>query len=198
MQSGLTGIGVYMHRLVSMANKNGSLPISATVATAIYGASDFFGAFGAMIAMQLLKRKTVFIVGFASMGILLALSGVFLIYEDILLMFISLCCFVFCFASFVGAVLWLYVGECAMDTAMGLITLAFQLSIIQQTMSAEYLMDAVNGIGIHGTMFLYAAENFIAMLFVIFFVKETSGHSPTEKKMLYVSKETKAKFEINT
>lgn len=142
MQSGLTGIGVYMHRLVSMANKNGSLPISATVATAIYGASDFAGAFGAMVAMQLLKRKTVFIVGFASMGILLALSGVLLIYEDILLMFISLCCFVFCFASFVGAVLWLYVGECAMDTAMGLITLAFQLSIIQQTMSAEYLMDA--------------------------------------------------------
>lgn len=47
-------------------------------------------------------------------------------------------------------------------------------------------------------MFLYAGENFLAMLFVIIFVKETSGHSPTEKKMLYVSKETRQKFEINT
>jgi len=99
--------------------------LSATTATAIYGASDFAGAFGAMVVMQVFKRKTVFIMGFALMSVLLTLSGVFLVYNDINMMFISLCCFVFCFASFVGAVLWLYVGECAVDTAMGLITLAF-------------------------------------------------------------------------
>lgn len=113
MQSGLTGIGVYMHRLITMANKSGALALSSTAATAIYGASDFAGAFGAMVVMQCFARKTVFIMGFALMSSLLSLSAVFLIYEDITLMFISLCCFVFCFASFVGAVLWLYVGECA-------------------------------------------------------------------------------------
>lgn len=80
---------------------------------------------------------------------------------------------------------------------MGLITLAFQLSIIQQTMCAEYLMDAESGIGIAGTMFLYAGENFIGMLIVIFATKETFGHSAYEKKMLYVSKEARAKL-MNT
>lgn len=61
-------------------------------------------------------------------------------------------------------------------------------------MCAEYLMDDKNGIGIAGTMWLYAIENFIGMLIVIFFVKETSGHTAIEKKMLYVTEETRNKF----
>jgi len=55
-------------------------------------------------------------------------------------------------------------------------------------------MDDKNGIGIAGTMWLYAIENFIGMLIVIFFVKETSGHTAIEKKMLYVTEETRNKF----
>lgn len=65
-------------------------------------------------------------------------------------------------------------------------------------MSAEYLMDDNGGIGIAGTMWLYAIENCIGMLIVIFFVKETSGHTAIEKKMLYVSQETKNKLNLES
>lgn len=59
-------------------------------------------------------------------------------------------------------------------------------------------MDDKGGIGIAGTMWLYAIENFIGMLIVIFFVKETSGHTAIEKKMLYVTEETKNKIALES
>jgi len=63
----------------------------------------------------------------------------------------------------------------------------FQLSAIEQSVSAEILYDPKTGLGVSGTLFFFATENFITLLFVIIFMKETKGKTETEKKMIYAS-----------
>jgi hypothetical protein len=40
----------------------------------------------------------------------------------------------------------------------------------------EFLMGSAN-FGLAGTFYLFGGENFICVLFLIFFVKETRGHT---------------------
>jgi len=57
----------------------------------------------------------------------------------------------------------------------------------------EFLMGSEN-FGLAGTFYLFGVENFICVIFLLLFVKETRGHTDSEKKMLYVSEATKIKY----
>lgn len=161
--------------------------MSANVATAIYGSCDFFGGIAGMAFLHYFGRKTIMMAGYFCMAAALVIAGVAFNYEYIFTMYIALCSFIFSFAAFAGSAIWLIISECVQESALGLITMFFQLSAIEQSVSAEILYDPKTGLGVSGTLFFFATENFITLLFVIIFMKETKGKTETEKKMIYAS-----------
>ena len=119
-----------MHRLVTIAKEQGELPLSATSAVAIFGSFDFIGGIAGMALLSCIGRKTILLAGHLLMTVFLVIAGIAFQYTQVLLMYISLCGFVFSYSAFCGSGIWIYIGETTMDTAIGIITLAFQLSMI--------------------------------------------------------------------
>lgn len=171
----------------------GEFNMTANTATVICGVTDFTGGVIAIFAMHTFGRKTMLIIGHAMMGIMELGAGAFFQAALPVPMYICLNGFILSFSLTSGPVTWLYISECTVDTATGLVVLGLYTSCMQQVLSMEFLMGSED-FGLSGTFYLFGFENFLCVIFLILFVKETRGHTDAEKKMLYVSEATQAKY----
>jgi MFS family permease len=193
MQTGLNAVNVYMHRLMDIVKALGDFPMTANTATVICGVTDFTGGVFAIFLMHKFGRKSMLIFGHAMMGLMELGAGAFFQANLPGPMYLCLNGFILSFSMTSGPVTWLYISECTVDTATGLVVLGLYTSCMQQVLSMEFLMGSAN-FGLAGTFYLFGFENFLCVIFLILFVKETRGHTDAEKKMLYVSKETQEKY----
>lgn len=193
MQTGLNAVNVYMHRLMDIVKALGDFPMTANTATVICGVTDFCGGVIAIFLMHKFGRKSMLIFGHAMMGLMELGAGTFFQANLPVFMYLCLNGFILSFSMTSGPVTWLYISECTVDTATGLVVLGLYTSCMQQVLSMEFLMGSEN-FGLAGTFYLFGFENLLCVIFLILFVEETRGHTDAEKKMLYVSKETQEKY----
>ena len=83
-----------------------------------------------------------------------------------------------------GPVAWLYFGEVLSSQGMGLVVLGLWASSLETVFAMEYMINS--DLGVSGTMWLFASENLLCLIFVIFFIKETKGLTDAQKKALYL------------
>jgi len=83
-----------------------------------------------------------------------------------------------------GPVAWLYFGEVLTSQGFGMVVLGLWVSSLETVFAMEYMIHSE--LGVSGTMWLFASENLICLIFVIFFIKETKGLTDVQKKALYL------------
>ena len=174
MQTGIYALNVYMHRVMAIVKEIGEFPMSANNATVICGVTDFLGGVCAIWVMHKLGRKTILLMGHASMGTMQILSATFFFLGMPKPMYGFMNGFIFSFSITSGPVTWLIISEVCCDTAMGLVILGLYASCMQQVLSMEYLMNG-DGFGLDNTLWLFGGENFLCVIFLLMFVKETRG-----------------------
>lgn len=84
----------------------------------------------------------------------------------------------------IGNVAWIYLAEACVDSGMGFGLAAIQGSNIIMAFAVSYKIDSP--LRFEGTFWLYAAFNVVCALFLLIWLKETKGLSPSELKNLYI------------
>lgn len=187
-QCGIDGLAVFFTRLVGLLSEQGSFPLRATHATAIYSFSDFVGGCIGYFLLKMLGRKTVMIGGQIGMVVFQFVAGLAYMLGYGFTTYLCAVGFVITFAATQGPVAWLYIAEVTVDQAMGVVMLALYASSLQQVLQMEFLMDSPATGGPSGIFWLFSFENFVHLVFVIFVVKETKGLTDQQKKALYLPK----------
>jgi len=131
MQTGLNAVNVYMHRLMDIVKALGPFAITANTAVVICGVTDFCGGVVAIFAMHKFGRKTMLVFGHSMMGLMELGAGAFFQAALPAPMYACLNAFIFSFSLTSGPVTWLYISECTVDTATGLVVLGLYASCMQ-------------------------------------------------------------------
>ena len=83
-----------------------------------------------------------------------------------------------------GPIIWLYVSEIVSDTALGLCLFVLWSVILLLSFFTSPLMDSA--LHPEGVFWIFSISSFGGAVFAHFYVKETSGLSDKQKKMLYM------------
>ena len=136
-----------------------------------------------ILMISILGRRTLLILGHVAMTLIFIFCGFAILYDYSLSAYISILLFIMFFHFSHGTVTWLYTPEVTVDAASGF-ALAGQfinLSIIALTF--EFML--AGPLDIYGTIWYHACWNFVGLIFMVVFVKETRGLTDKEKKLLY-------------
>ena len=80
---------------------------------------NLVGVLAAYIPMRLIGRKSIFVMGYGGMSLLLLMIGLSYLKEWNMTMFISVCIYIFIFQLTVGGCTWFYTAEVTLDKSMG-------------------------------------------------------------------------------
>ena len=86
-----------------------------------------------------------------------------------------------------GPVTWLYTAETTIDSALGICLLTLWGTATVLTLICPPLMSA-DFLGPNNVFFIFSGISFFAMIFMIFYIKETKGLTDYEKKALFTPK----------
>lgn len=87
-----------------------------------------------------------------------------------------------------GPIAWLYAGEVATDTGLGLAILALYASLLEKAITMEFMVHS-HAFGPEGMFFFLGGVTFLGAIFIAIFVKETAGLNDIDKKLLYTPEE---------
>ena len=90
--------------------------------------------------------------------------------------------FLVVYQIFNGPIIWLYMSEVPVDTAMGFITLCLWVSQFVIALIAPFLSTAI---GPQGCFYMFGSISLVGAVFCYLCVKETRGLTDKEKKLLY-------------
>ena len=164
----------------------GSFPLTPTQGTYIIGLSNAIPAMAAILTIQVLGRRTIYITGQFFMSVFLVLCGVSALEGWNLMTFISLCLLITCYHLSQGSVAWLYIPEVTVDAASGFSTGAQFINLVLISFTFEYMINSP--MKIHGSIWYFGGLTFLGFIFCLFFVRETRGLNDLEKKTLYSPK----------
>jgi len=91
-----------------------------------------------------------------------------------------ICTFIFIYQFTLASVAWLYIPEVTNDKNSGFCMTSQFIFTLQIAMTFEYQLKS--SMGISGSLYLYAIVSFVGFIFMIFFVKESSGLTDLQKK----------------
>jgi len=104
--------------------------------------------------------------------VLQVLSGIFIYLEMGTGLFVTIVVYIAIWSITQGPVIFTYISEITVDKAIGFSVFSLQASAVEQVLTITAIMK---GIGLDGTMYLFAAENLVGLIFVIVMLKETRG-----------------------
>lgn len=145
--------------------------------------ANFIGAFVGIFASRYFGRKSILTVGHTFMCFCHCMVGIFMYNGIYLGVFITLLFYTFSFQISTGNVSWIYLAEACVDAGTGFVLSAVQGSNIIMCFTVSYKIES--DLRFEGTFWLYSACNFVCVMFLIFFLRETKGLSPHELKHLY-------------
>jgi len=145
---------------------------------------NMIAVFGASAMLNFAGRRTLMMVWTAACAGCLFFQGVAAInewgYVELGMTMLFVCAFEFG----PGPILWLYMGEILEDNAMSVaVFLNWFFVMIVGLFTPTLMKPTVLGSG--GTFIMFGAFNVIAVIFIVFFMKETKGLSDAEVKRLY-------------
>lgn len=158
--------------------------LSAKEDTYFIGGATFLGAILSYYSIAIFSRRTIFIGGHFFMAALCTLTGYFIRQKQVELVLLAVCSHIVVYQATQGAAMFIYIAEIANhDGLLGLCIFMQMVSTTLQSMSATWLMNGV--LGVDGLFFVLAVIQVIAVICFTFFMKETQGLKPAEKKVLY-------------
>ena len=171
-----------------MANR-GSISFTAKQGSYIVGTLSMIMAMVAILPVNYFKRKTLLFWGQFWMAVSLALTAISYIMEQDILIIVFLCIFITAFQFSQGPLSWMYAGEVACDTGLGLSVLALYVSLLDKAITMQFIVNS--RMGPTGMFFLLGGVTFLGAIFIHVYVKETKGLTDKEKKELYTPDELK-------
>lgn len=102
-------------------------------------------------------------------------------------------CFLVIYQIFNGPIIWLYLSEVAVDSALGICFLTLWGSMMLLTLATPYLMDFLNP---YGVFLLFGSMCMVGGVFCQFMVRETHGLIDKEKKIVYSPRHLKEKIQF--
>lgn len=121
------------------------------------------------------------------MSLSMFLCGLSVYHEWFVSAFTWIIVMILSFHLLAGGLTWVYVPEVCVDTAsgVGIAVQSTNLTIVAFTF--DYMINS--RLKVYGSLWYFAAFNFVGMLFHIFVVKETRGLTDLQKKTLYTPKD---------
>ena len=96
--------------------------------------------------------------------------------------------FIMSFQLSQGPIAWMYAGEIASDTGLGLAILALYASLLEKAITMEFMVHSKT-FGPQGMFFFLGGVTLVGSFFIFFVIKETQGLEDRQKKLLYTPKE---------
>jgi len=138
------------------------------------GCWSLFVAVVSPLLVRRFNRRTLLLVGQTSMAISLILVGVFYQNKWDLPTIIGINWFIMSFQLSQGPIAWMYAGEIASDTGLGLAILALYASLLEKAITMEFMVHS-KAFGPEGMFFFLGGVTLVGAVFIFFFVKETRG-----------------------
>lgn len=184
----LTGINSIMMYSTVMFRNMGS--ISPKAGAYYLAAATLLGLTLAIPAIRYIGRRWLLIVGHVIMAIFHVLIGVFTVQnlttETVLFMVL----FIITYQISNGPVIWLYVSEVVVDSALGLCIFTLYGTILILSLTTNFLISSA--LHQQGVFWLFGGITFIGAFFCYFFIRETRGLNDKDKKLLYSPKSYRA------
>ena len=162
------------------SGEENAFTISPIVGSIILTAVSLSACVASFWTIDRFGRRTIFIYGQFFMAILLFVSGLCLVLNQILVAFISICLFVISYQISQGSVAWLYCPEVTPDESSGFCLTAQFVFMLQLSMSFEYKLKSP--LDVHGTFWFFSGMSLLGFFFMLFFVKECRGMTDFDKK----------------
>lgn len=185
-QTGLDGIMIYSNTIFQEMSNRGSISFTPKQGSYIVGTLSLIVSLLAPWPVGTFKRKTLLFWGQFGMAVSLALTAVAYILEKDILIIVFICIFISCFQVSQGPIAWMYAGEVAVDTGLGICVLALYLSLLEKAITMEFMVHS--RMGPTGMFFFLSAITFIGAVFIQVFVRETKGLNDKQKKELFTPK----------
>lgn len=122
------------------------------------------------------------------MAISLFVVAVAYIYAQDILIIVGINWFIMSFQLSQGPIAWMYAGEVASDTGLGLAILALYASLLEKAITMEFMVHS-KSFGPSGMFFFLGGVTTLGSAFIAIFVKETRGLDDKAKKLLYTPAE---------
>lgn len=160
----------------------GSDSITPKQANYLVGVVNFIATVVSAFVVKRFGRRTLLIPGHVLMGLINIVIAVAVKYNEAIVSVLFILAFLIAYQIFNGPIIWLYISEVPVDTAMGFVTLSLWVSQFIIALIAPFLGDALNP---EGCFYLFGGISMVGAVFCYFFVKETRGLTDKEKKLLY-------------
>lgn len=145
---------------------------------------NMLAVFGASAMLNFAGRKTLMWFWTGGCAVCLFIQGVAAMnawgYIELVMTMLYVCAFEFA----PGPILWLYMGEILEDSAISVAVFLNWFFVMIVGLFTPTLMKPEN-LGNGGTFIMFGGFNVCAVIFIIFFMKETKGLSDAEVKRLY-------------
>jgi len=156
----------------------------------LVGVVNFLATVGSVFIIKRFSRRSLLIPGHVLMGAINILVGLSSHYKQDIASVTFILSFVVAYQLFNGPIIWLYIAEVSVDTALGFVTLCLWVSQFIIAFVCPYMNSAIDP---EGCFFLFGAFSMIGAIFCYFCVKETRGLVDKEKKLLY---STEGKYKL--
>ena len=187
-QTGLDGIMIYSNTIFGEMKDRGSISFTAKQGSYIVGCWSLFVAVLSPALVRKFKRRTLLMWGQTSMAISLIAVAIFYMGKHDIWTIIGINWFIMSFQLSQGPIAWMYAGEVASDTGLGLAILALYASLLEKAITMEFMVHSKT-FGPEGMFFFLGGITFVGAVFIIIFVKETHGLDDKQKKLLYTPAE---------
>mmetsp|Transcript_2630 Transcript_2630/g.4394 ORF Transcript_2630/g.4394 Transcript_2630/m.4394 type:complete len:173 (+) Transcript_2630:1059-1577(+) len=171
---------IYSNTIFSEMAKRDSISFTPKQGSYLVGVFSLLCSLVAPLPLHYFNRRPLLFYGQFSMAACLGMTATSYIIEQDKLIIIFLCLAILCFQFSCGPIAWMYAGEVAVDTGLGICILALYLSLLELAITMQFM---VNGfLGPSGMFYTLSFVTFIGSFFVFCFVRETKGLTDKEKK----------------
>jgi len=173
-QTGLDGLMIYSNTIFAEMKDRGSIGFSAKEGSYIVGCWSLFVAVVSPLLVRRFARRTLLVWGQTSMAISLCLVAYFYSKKLDVWTIVGINWFIMSFQLSQGPIAWMYAGEIASDTGLGLAILALYASLLEKAITMEFMVHSKT-FGPQGMFFFLGGVTFVGAIFIFFVIKETQG-----------------------
>lgn len=153
------------------------------VGTYFIGVASIFGAMTAIMVLNKIGRRVLLVYGHILMAICHFLIGLFAYLNKSEWVVGWMVSFILAYYITNGPVIWLYVSEVVVDTALGLCIFTLWATVLVLSLTTNFLMESA--LKPQGVFWLFSGISVLGSIFCFIFIKETRGLNDKDKKMLY-------------
>jgi MFS transporter, SP family, arabinose:H+ symporter len=138
--TGYAYIILYSHTIFEEIGSESFTPRQANY---LIGVVNFLATVASAFIIKKVGRRTLLIPGHIIMGVINIVAAIASRFDQDVIMVISILLFLVAYQIFNGPIIWLYISEVPVDTAMGFITLSLWVSQFIIALIAPFLNTAI-------------------------------------------------------